>query len=150
MANTRSRRVCDACMHDGADHGTAAAAARARPEGGGLGVSLVDRHVVHVDAQVLGHQLRRRRLETLSVGSRSQVHVDVPVGGDAHVGRLVGIGSHTGLRLDVERQPNAEQAAVRLRLALGGPEGVVTDGRRRRSRHSSGVTFSTTIPMALV
>ncbi len=111
----------------GADHRAAAAPAGARTVRRGFGVALVDGDVVDVHAEVLGRELGGGGLETLAVRPRRDVHVDAAVGRDAQMRGLVAVRAEVRLRLDVEREPDAQEASVGACAGLLGAEGVVPD-----------------------
>src|SRR5204863_7121920 len=129
------QRVVDG---DGADGG-AAAAVGAVAEGRAERVAVLDGDVVESDAELVGHDLRHRRLvplpERLAAGRdddlAGQVHAYVGALPEAGTPALAGGSDPRRWRdtadLDVAREADAEIAALLARLRLVAPEAVVVD-----------------------
>ena len=140
MAAIFVRSSCAGELDRGAEDGAAATSAGAERVRRFARVTLVDRHRVEGDTEMLGDELRGGGLDALSVRSRSEVHVDTAARLDADVGRLGGVGPHRGLRLDVEPDADPEQPSRLELLLLLAAESVVVDHRggllqRLRRRH---------------
>ena len=127
FSRSRMRRLGDGLP----DHRAAAAPAGAGAERRAVGVALAHGDVVEVDAEVLGHELRGRRLESLAVRTGTDEHVDAPVGVHAHVRGLVGVRRDARLRFHVDREADPQVAAFGGGARLLGAERVVPDLGRR-------------------
>ena len=114
-----------------------------RPNAVDRAVALHDRDVVELDAELLGDDLRHRRLDALAVRAGTERDGHLPARVHAHDR---GLGAHRvhhpGARLDVEPEPDAEEPAVLgERALLFGAERVVADDlgglfeRLRRAHH---------------
>ena len=102
-------------------------------EGCARGVALHHDHVVQRHAEVLGDDLRHRRLDALAVRARPEQHRHRAARLDAHRRALhADRACRHARRLHVEPDPDPEQPAFVLeRASLLGPEGVVADDLRR-------------------
>ena len=95
-----------------------------------VGVALAHGDVVVVDPEVLGHELRGRRLESLAVRAGTDEHVDAPVGVHAHVGGLVGVRGDAGSA--VPRRPRTRSPGTGPRRWRGPARRGTRRSRARR------------------
>ena len=134
----------------GAAHRAGAAAVGAHAERNLPGVAVDDLHLLHRNAQLVGHQLRERRLVPLPVRVRARVHGHPARRMHADLARLVeagagaeradDLGRRDGARLDVGREPDARAAGPACgppparRGTSGSPASAAACRARRRSR----------------
>jgi hypothetical protein len=131
------------------DH-SAAAAAGAAAHRCRIGVTLHDAHVVHVDAQLVGHHLRDRGLQALAVTTRAGEHVDLAVVADAHrrgVARHVPERGRRGLGEQADADPD-EAAFLASGAAAPAARSVALPPPARGS--STAVIWSYTMPLGNV
>ena len=109
-----------------------AAAAGAGAVGRRLRLALDDRHVVVLDAELVGDDLGHRRLDALAVRRGAEVGDDLAARLDAHGRALRAERRHVHRRrLDVDADAETEQPALGTRGGLLGAERLVVEHLER-------------------
>src|SRR5439155_7755820 len=114
---------------------TAAVGAHAERDLAGVAVNDLD--LLHRDPELVGHELRERRLVALPMGMRAGVNRHAPRRMHAHLAGLVEAGARAerahelrrrdGAGFDVRREPDADEPPLLARGLLLGAELLVVE-----------------------